>query len=128
MDKRGAILFMAVVTMGCIQQESVPQLTEDDATYIAKDFIEKSPTFLWDGMKGSIIIILVEPLTCAGCFSVTLTFKCTHGGYGDRTGKIMTQAITLHTAIITMKKGKVTSAIIDDFWDELNQRKVERPA
>jgi hypothetical protein len=58
-------------------------------------------------------------------YVVTINFESLHGGYGDRTGEILTQAITPHTIIVTVVDGQITSAIIDDVWDEINQETIE---
>jgi hypothetical protein len=47
-------------------------------------------------------------------------WKSLHGGYGDRTDQIVTEAITPHV-IVVIVEGQVISAIMDDRWDELNQ-------
>ena len=55
---------------------------------------------------------------------VTVGFVCLHGGYGDRTGQPVTQALTPHKAVVTILDGEVISAIIDGKWDELKQEPV----
>jgi hypothetical protein len=52
------------------------------------------------------------------------TFESAHGGFGNRDGQVMTQAITPHTVEIIISEGKVISAVTDDVWDELNHQYV----
>jgi hypothetical protein len=35
---------------------------------------------------------------------------------------MMTQAITPHTIVVTVVDGNITSAIMDETWDEINQK------
>jgi hypothetical protein len=58
---------------------------------------------------------------CPTCYDVTISFDSRHGGYGDRTGMMVIQVITPHTAVIQVRDGNVDSAILDGIWDEMNQ-------
>jgi hypothetical protein len=52
---------------------------------------------------------------------VTISFSCAQPGYGDRTGEVLAQVITEHTARVVVSSGEVRSAIIDETWDEFEQ-------
>jgi hypothetical protein len=91
---------------------------------IAKDFVVTSPTFAFDGIPdtlqvGDVMVLESFPQQ----YVVTINFDSLHGGYGNRTGQILTQAITPHVIVVTIVEDKVVSAFIDDGWDELNQAK-----
>lgn len=92
---------------------------------MAKNFVTTAPTFAFDGVDGSLKVQDVKVLeSFPEQFVITIGFDCLHGGYGDRTGQMATQAITPHVITITIIDKQVTSAIIDDKWDELNQKPV----
>lgn len=49
-------------------------------------------------------------------------FSSSHGGYGDRTGKVVTEVITPHRAVIRVERGKVSNAVLDNKWNMLTQQ------
>ena len=49
-------------------------------------------------------------------------FESRHAGYGDRTGQMLAQVITPHEAVITVERGEIKSAIMDEKWDMINQK------
>ena len=104
------------------QSASITQNTQDKAVDIAKEFILNAPTFKFDGISKTFKVVKVNILESYPLqYLVTMTFDCAHSGFGDRTGKILLQVITSHTAVVKVVSGNVTSAVIDDFWDELLQ-------
>jgi hypothetical protein len=125
MKRAVMILSIMFLLTGCISQSTIKQFSHDMAVNAARNFMERSSTFAWDGVKGSLSLNNIESLDCLDCYGVTLSFECTHGGYGDRTGLIVTSAITPHTAYVIVENGKVISAILDDAWDEVNQKEIE---
>ncbi|HXW02211.1 MAG TPA: hypothetical protein VD828_02415, partial [Candidatus Nitrosotenuis sp.] len=89
---------------------------------LAIDFVKNAPTFAFDGVDDSLTVedvMILESFPVQ--YVITINFESSHGGYGDRTGQFLTQAITPHTIIVTVVDGQITSAIIDDAWDEVNQ-------
>ena len=92
---------------------------------IALTYIRISPTFSFDGI---ISTLKIENISINKSYPpqyvVTIDIVCLHGGYGDRTGKIVTEALTPHTAVVTVIDGKVSNAIIDGAWDEVAQKTV----
>lgn len=90
---------------------------------IAKDFVVLSPTFAFDGMPETLTVldeVILESFPEQHI--VTIGFTSLHGGYGDRTDQIVTQALTPHEIIVTVVENEIVSAIIDGKWDELNQQ------
>jgi putative hemolysin len=53
---------------------------------------------------------------------VRIIFDSAHGGFGDREGQIVTQAITPHTMEVLVSDGMVISAVTDGQWDEMNDQ------
>lgn len=102
-----------------IRDDTTPAAAEE----LAKEFVEGSPTFGFDGVPGSIEIVdLVAAESYPVQYFITVAFECSHAGYGDRTGQVLAQVITPHVMRMTVSDGQVLNAVIDDVWDELNQR------
>ena len=104
-------------------QSQAPTYSEQQAIEAAKHFLINSPTFGFDGVAGSVMVVGVDQLEKLPIlYRVRIEFECAHSGYGDRTGMILLQVITPHEIVIRVEKGKVVSALIDDKWDELGNR------
>ncbi|UCD44896.1 MAG: hypothetical protein JSV27_12440 [Candidatus Bathyarchaeota archaeon] len=101
--------------------------SEDDAAVeIAVDFVRRSPTFSFDGMAGTLTVVETRIMESYPVqYVVIIEFDSSHAGYGDRTGQILAQVITHHTAGIKVVNGEVVAAILDDFWDMVNQEEME---
>lgn len=92
----------------------------------ARSYLVLSPTFSFDGVENSVDIVApVESYKLADSerfqYNVKIAFDSTHAGYGNRSDQVLAQAVTHHTADISVSDGKVISAIIDNTWDELHQ-------
>lgn len=93
---------------------------------IAKKFVISSPTFAYDGLKDTLNIEIISVMeSFPEKYLVSTEFTSRHGGYGDRTDQIVTQALTDHSMEILISNGSIQSAIMDDKWDEIKQRLVE---
>lgn len=94
----------------------------DEALEIALSLLENAPTYSFDGIEGSMEVIelnIAESWPVQ--YFITIKFDCRQAGYGDRTGMVLAQVITTHEASLRVVEGKVTSAILDGEWDEINQ-------
>lgn len=91
----------------------------DESRDIAREFVLTSPTYKFDG--NGLELVDTVTLECDSCWQFTFTFTSSHGGYGDRTGEIITQVITPHVAAVTVENGKVTRAVLDESWDMISQ-------
>jgi hypothetical protein len=104
-----------------------PSAAQQQATEIAKEFIVQAPTFKFDGINETLSIIDTVVLeSYPEQYVTTLTFDSRHAGYGDRTGQVLAQVITPHTARTTVVNNSVTSATLDSKWDELNQKPLKQ--
>lgn len=108
---------------------TVPSLDDDGKgaaeVEIARDFVKTTPTFAFDGMEDTLDVVDVKILeSFPEQYHITIQFTSAHGGYGDRTGQIVTQALTPHTIEITIVENEVISAVTDNTWDELNNQYV----
>jgi len=102
-------------------QRSQPS-PEDAAVRKTLDYLLNSPTFRFDGLSDSVKVVgVTKSMTYAqpSFWIVTVEFECSHGGYGDRSGQMVTQLIQHHTAVIHVSEGRVIMAVFDGVWDEL---------
>jgi tRNA-binding EMAP/Myf-like protein len=70
-------------------------------------------------------ITIVSPSLYVLASVFTSITDSANGGYGNREGQMLTQAITPHKMDIVVSEGKVISAITDETWDEINLQYVQ---
>jgi len=100
-------------------------LTSNEIEQIALDWLYNSPTYKFDGIIETVKVIdIYQAQTFAppSFWQVTIEFDSSHAGYGNRENMHLAQVITTHTIVIHVTEGKVDYAIIDNIWDELNQK------
>ena len=104
-------------------QSGGTRVSEDEmAVKKALTFLADAPTYTFDGIPGTMVAVETVILESYPVqYVVKIIFDCRHAGYGDRTGKVLAQVITRHTARVTVVEDEVVSAILDNKWDELNQ-------
>lgn len=98
---------------------------EEAAVLIAKHFIMNAPTYTYDGIDGTLLLnqtIILESWPAQ--YMVVLSFESRQAGYGNRTGQMLNQVITIHIATVKVVDGEVVHAIIDGVWDELEQEEL----
>ena len=123
-----AIALVLVTSAGCCgagEGNGVGDFTEEESWAIAEDYLLNSPTFTYDGVAESLERVEARPMDCLSCWEFVFEFDCLHSGYGDRTGHILLQVITPHTAAIRISNGVVTRAVLDDKWDMMDQELIE---
>ena len=96
-------------------------VSQEESLQIAEEFVAGSPTFQFDGMDGSIELVVSHLLRCPNCYAFTFWFQSRHAGYGDRTGMMLAQVMTDHHAHIAVEQGNVAHAVLDGVWDILTQ-------
>ncbi|MBM3292059.1 hypothetical protein FJY84_05220 [Candidatus Bathyarchaeota archaeon] len=99
-----------------------PLYTQQGAEETALIFLFECTTFKFDGITTSIKLLKSAPLRMLYTWEVTYEFQCEHPGYGRY--KLLTQKITTHTIRVVVTEGKVIQAIVDNVWDEINQKYV----
>ncbi|MDD5511230.1 MAG: META domain-containing protein [Dehalococcoidales bacterium] len=105
-----------------INQKMLEQaVTEEQAEQTAINFVKNSPTFVFDGIENTLELVETLYPDIENAWQFVYDFDSQHTGYGDRTGQMLAQVITPHQAIITVEKGQVISAIMDEKWDMLKQ-------
>lgn len=107
--------------------------SEEAASALAEEYILRSPTYLFDGINGSLEFIKAEALVTHSNdgfekphqlegWNVTIRFENSQAGYGDRSDQMLAQVITSHEAVITVENGIITAAVLDGKWNMLEQR------
>jgi hypothetical protein len=96
-----------------------------EAERTARTWIESAPTYSFDGFdlkleNHEILETIPEQ------HFLTYTFTSRQGGYGNRTGQMITQALTPHKIEIIVSEKNITSAVIDGEWDELSQQLIPK--
>ena len=98
--------------------------TEESAQQMAEEFIRNSPTFTFDGIAGSILLLETLYPDIENAWQFVFEFGSFHAGYGNREGQMLAEVITSHKALVTVENGEIKSAIIDSEWDMLEQAKL----
>jgi len=114
---------LLVIASGAIVYSSSTggaQYSEKDALKTAEEFVSAENTYKFDGMSDSLSIRLKTAKTI-DTYEFIAEFTCRSAGYGDRTGMMTAMMLTPHEALITVEKGKVTSAVMDGEWDMMTQ-------
>jgi predicted secreted protein len=101
-------------------------VSQEESQEIARQYLLNSPTFKFDGMEDSLELVATNTMKCPYCWEFVFEFQCRHAGYGDRTGQMLAEVITPHTARIIVDQGEVVSAIMDEKWDMMTQKLIEK--
>jgi hypothetical protein len=97
----------------------------NDALGVAQKYIVTSPTFAFDGDINTLDTVYVDSVeSIPSQYVIKISFDSSHGGFGNREGQMLIQAITPHTMTILVSEGNVISAVTDETWDELNHQYV----
>ncbi len=107
--------------------ELVPfqEITQDKSLQIAEEFVKNSPTFQFDGMEDSLVLVETLYPDIEYAWQFIFAFDSRHSGYGDRSGENLLQVITPHEVSVVVEKGVVISARMDDQWDMLEQELIQ---
>lgn len=116
-----AISLVGAATFMLSQPSENNSISEEESLEIALEYLRNSPTFRFDGIEDTLKHVKTYPLDKPHSWEFIFTFESRHAGYGDRTGQVLAQVITPHTAHIIVQEGKVVSATLDDRWDIMNQ-------
>lgn len=99
-------------------------ISQEESQEIAWQYVINEPTFVFDGMAETLALVSTTTLKCPYCWEFVYQFDCRQAGYGNRTGHMLAQVITPHTATIVVQEGKVTSAVMDGSWDMMGQKPI----
>jgi len=113
-----ALLVMLTLTsIACTQPTAG---SREGSQQVAEEFVKREATFQFDGIPETLKVISTTSMGDGWKF--TIQFDSRHAGYGDRSGQILAEVITPHTSEVTVQAGEVTTAIMDEQWDMINQR------
>ena len=99
-------------------------ISQEESQEIAWQYVINEPTFVFDGMAETLALVNTTTLKCPYCWEFVYQFDCRQAGYGNRTGLMVAQVITSHTARIIVQEGRVTSAVMDGSWDMMGQKSI----
>jgi hypothetical protein len=98
--------------------------TKEGNALIATNFIKNEATYKFDGIPETFK--LNESKTFAKySWEFYFEYQSRNSGFGDRINTIVNPVITNHTAVISMEKGTIKSAILDNKWDMETQKLIE---
>lgn len=97
--------------------------TLEESREIAKEWMKNEcPTYVYDGEN---LILqeerVLEDASCEDCYEFVFSFESRHGGYGNRKGEMVTQAITPHLTALTVGEGEVAQALTDHEFNEITE-------
>jgi hypothetical protein len=98
---------------------SDPTVLQNDKLAFAKQFVMDDATFRFDGMAETLAGTMDDVSGTA-----TVDFTSRHAGYGNRTGMMLAEVLTPHTAVIRISGNQITSAVMDNTWDMIAQKNV----
>ena len=121
----GLMLVASVFIASACSSGEAEGVTQEASQEIARQYVLSEPTFKFDGMEETLKLADTITLRCPYCWEFVFEFDCRQPGYGDRTGLMLAQVITPHTARIEVQKGAVASAVMDGKWDMMKQISIE---
>jgi len=111
------LVILTITSVACTQS---PVGSREGSQRVAEEFVRLETTFRFDGIPETLEV--TSTTSVANGWEYTIEFDSRHAGYGNRSGQMLAQVITHHTAEITVQAGLVTTAIMDGVWDMVNQR------
>jgi hypothetical protein len=115
-----ALLLVALIGAAC---ESLSPKYQQ-ARRLAETTVTHEGTYAFDGDSATLKLTKYQTLSTPDTWTFTYRYDSKHAGYGDRTGQLLAQVITSHTAVITVQQGKVTAAVLDGKWDMILQQPI----
>lgn len=95
-----------------------------DVQEFVSDWIQQAPTYAYDGQNLDLqehIVMESYPAQHV----LTYTFTSSSAGYGNRSDEVTAQVMTDHVIVVRATDGEITSAVIDDIYNERTQDLVE---
>ena len=115
---------IGAVTFGAPSTPAEGQYTAASAMTTATQFVNAENTFKFDGMADTLNVKMNKTVSDS-IFEIVAEFTSRHAGFGDRAGKMVAEVLTPHTAVITVEKGAVSSAVMDGQWDMIAQKAID---
>jgi len=107
---------------GAIEIEvALQKMSEQMAGVVAWDYMEASPTWMFDGIEGTLEQVEARKDESPYSWTFVFEFESAHAGYGNRAGQVLAQVVTPHQAVISVGAMEVTSAVMDEKWNMMTQ-------
>jgi hypothetical protein len=98
--------------------------SQEGSRQIALEYVRLETTFRFDGIPETLKA--TSTTSVGNGWQFTIEFDSRHAGYGNRSGQMLAQVITHHTAEITVQAGLgVTRAVMDGVWNMIDQRMIK---
>ncbi|MBU0962663.1 MAG: hypothetical protein KKD48_02035 [Nanoarchaeota archaeon] len=118
--RRFLFLFLLIFIAAC----NTNTINFDNSKLLSENFVKNSETYKFDGISESLQYTGYDQLDCNNCYNFRYEYDSSQIGYGNRQEQLLAQIITHHTIIINIENGQVISAIVDNKWDEINQKEI----
>ena len=99
---------LSLIGLSCTQP---PADSQEGGQRVAVEFVKQEATYRFDGIPETLKV--TSTTSIGNGWKYTIEFDSRHAGYGNRTGQVLAEVITHHTAEVTVQAGKVTKAIMD---------------
>jgi hypothetical protein len=116
------LLLGIMIAVGVSCSSSTGSLEKSRDT--ARVFVTQEATYRFDGMAETLK--LTATVSIANGWKFTYEYTSSHGGYGNRTGQMVTEAITPHVAEVSIQNEAVTGAVMDGVWDMVKLQMIEK--
>jgi len=100
---------------------------QEESEQTAREYALNTPTYLFDGIEGSLILKDTLEAFCPYCWGFIFVYTSAHPGYGDRTGQLLADEATRHEILVSTSGGAVDGATVDRQWDVVTQAAIRVP-
>jgi hypothetical protein len=105
------------------EESNFKKVSFEESQQIAWDFAQNSSTYKFDG--SGLKLDSSTALDCPYCWEFNYSFYSQYGGYGNRTGQVLSSVVTSHALKIAVKEGEVVLAVVDQSFDEISLKFVK---
>ncbi len=95
--------------------------TKEGNALTATNFLKNEATYKFDGIPETFKLTGIET-PCPYCWEFIFEYQSRNSGYGDRKNTSADAVITNHSVKITLEKGNIQSAVLDNTWDMKAQK------
>jgi len=100
--------------------------TKEGNALVATNFVKSEATYKFDGIPQTFKLAYTNQTCPSYCWEFDFEYQSSNSGYGDRKNA-SDGVITNHSARITMEKGTIKSAVLDNLWDMTGQKPSRPP-
>lgn len=100
------------------------EIPNEEISSKVEEYIEKSITYT-ERESNQLKHVKTEVAYCEGCYNLTYSFVSTYSGYGELGDQVVVPDETEHEIRITLNENEIESAVIDQIWDEINQKELK---